>query len=185
MGRRLQKLLLHNIAVYAAHTNLDSAWGGVNDILAEAIGLTEIEPLMINQTADNPSLGRLGLLASPLTAKKFAQQIKQSLPTAYVRLVANSDKLIRKVAIVSGSGAEFIDQAVFRGAEAYVTGDVRYHDAQRAAERGLTLIDAGHFGTEYPIVNILRKKLAIELSKYDKNIEVLADTEATDFFTII
>ena len=69
------------------------------------------------------------------------------------------------------------------GADAYVTGDVRYHDAQHAAELGMHVIDAGHFGTEFPVVASLAERLREEL-RGEGHVEVLADRESKDFFSL-
>ena len=90
---------------------------------------------------------------------------------------------MRKVALCSGAGAEFVDRAAMMGADAYVTGDVRYHDAQRAAELGMHVIDAGHFGTEFPVVATLVNRLREEL-RGEGEVEVIADRESKDFFSL-
>ena len=169
LGYRLQVLLQHDIAVAAAHTNLDIARGGVNDVLAEAIGLSKLSSFVITQQGEGgetESLGRIG-----------------SLPTEHVRFVDAGDRPVRKVALCSGAGAEFVDRAAMMGADAYVTGDVRYHDAQRAAELGMHVIDAGHFGTEFPVVATLVNRLREEL-RGEGEVEVIADRESKDFFSL-
>lgn len=191
LGRVLQKLLVHHMAVYAAHTNLDIAQGGVNDVLARRIGLQELEPFVLTQPSGQrppfapASLGRIGYLAEPMTAEAFAGRVRDGLGAAHVRLVRAGTKRIRKVAVCSGSGAEFIGKAVFCGADAYVTGDVRYHEAQHAAEAGIHVIDAGHFPTEFPVVAVLAKRLGEELSRVKGGAEIVSDTSSEDFFTIV
>ena len=111
--------------------------------------------------------------------------LQASLPTAHVRYVDAGPRPVRKVALCSGSGAEFIGRAAALGADAYVTGDVRYHDAQHAAELGLHVIDAGHFGTEFPVVASLRQRLADALAERKRTVEVIADTQSEDFFHVI
>lgn len=188
LGKRLQKLIKHDIAVFAAHTNLDIALGGVNDVLAEALGLVDIVPFeKSSKAAEEPilTLGRMGILPHPLPAKQFAEQVKNALPTSYVRLIEAGEHKIKKVALCGGAGADFIAKAAFLGADAYVTGDVKYHEAQHAIEEGLHVIDAGHFGTEYPIVHALRKKLETELAKAGIEVELLEDTASKDIYSII
>ena len=188
LGKRLQKLLKHDIAVFAAHTNLDITAGGVNDVLAEALGLTDIIPLeRSNKTAEEPplTLGRMGVLPHPLPIREFAEQVKTALPTGYVRLIEAGTHEIRKVALCGGSGAEFIAKAAFLGADAYVTGDVKYHEAQHAIENGLHVIDAGHFGTEFPIVHALRQRLEKELATAGIEVELLEDTTSQDVYSVI
>ena len=186
LGARLQNLLKHDIAVAAAHTNLDIAVGGVNDVLAEAIGLGKLSTFVITSQEEDgtvESLGRIGSLPAPMEVTDFARQIREALPTEHVRLVNAGPRPVRKVALCSGSGAEFIQKAAFMGADAYVTGDVKYHEAQTAVEMGMHVIDAGHFATEFPVVEVLRERLAAELAEY--HMEVIADTESGDFFTIV
>ncbi len=188
LGRRIQLLLKHDIAVAAAHTNLDIAEGGVNDVLAGAIGLSKLSSFGIeSQDVDGSvlSMGRMGSLPAPMTVQDFARQIRDALPTDHVRLVDAGARPVRKVAICSGSGAEFIQKAAFMGADAYVTGDVKYHEAQQAVELGMHVIDAGHFGTEYPVVEVLKTRLTEELAEAKGSVEVVADQFAKDFFTVI
>lgn len=188
LGGRIAELLKHDIAVFAAHTNLDIAKGGVNDVLAEAVGLKKIQPFADPQQDEDGttySIGRIGELAEPVTIAAFAESVRNALPTEYVRYVAAGTRLVQRVALCSGSGAEFIELAAKLGADAYLTGDVRYHDAQHAAELGLHVIDAGHFGTEYPVVAALQKKLIAALEERGLAATVLADTQAEDFFHVI
>ncbi len=186
-GRRIEKLLRNGISVFAAHTNLDCAWGGVNDVLAEQIGLTDIVPFERSEEGEEgmPSLGRMGILPESMTARAFAEKIRDCLPTSYVRLTEAGSHPVRKVALCSGSGAEFIAKAAFLGADAYVTGDVRYHDAQRAVEEGIHVIDAGHFGTEFPVVHALKERLEQELGKLSVSVELVEDISSKDFFSVI
>jgi putative NIF3 family GTP cyclohydrolase 1 type 2 len=104
------------------------------------------------------------------------------LGSASVRFVSGGDRPVKKVGLCSGSGAEFIERAAFMGCDAFVTGDVRYHDAQRAAALGVHVIDAGHFATEQPVVEILAARLREELAG---KAEVTADDRACDFFETV
>ena len=186
LGGRLQQLLVHGIAVAAAHTNLDSAEGGVNDVLAKAIGLTDIQPFEGKaEEGAEPTLGRIGYLAEPMAIEDFARRVRAALPVSHVRMVKAGDKPVRKVALCSGAGAEFISKASFLGADAYVTGDVKYHEAQQAVEMGIHVIDGGHFGTEFPIAAVLADRLREELSGLKGEAEVVTDTLSQDVFAIV
>lgn len=187
LGHRLQMLLKNDIAVLSAHTNLDIAEGGVNDVLAEKIGLAETEPFVVLSREGNVlgSMGRIGRFPKALTVQEFALAVRDALPVSHVRLVSAGDRMIRKVALCSGSGAEFISKAASLGADAYVTGDVRYHDAQHALENGMHVIDAGHFGTEFPIVSALGARLKKELAEMKGTVEILEDNASEDFFTVL
>lgn len=187
LGRRIQTLLKHEIALFSAHTNLDIAQGGVNDVLARSMGLVGEEPFVTVPRADHgtESMGRMGRLSAPLTLREFALRLKSALPVTHIRTVSAGDRLISRVALCGGSGAEFIGKAASMGADAYVTGDVRYHDAQHAVELGMHVIDAGHFGTEFPVVAALKKLLEQELAERGADVEIVADEESGDFFEIV
>lgn len=179
LGKKLERLIKHDLAVFAAHTNLDTAAGGVNDVLAKKIELIDVKPF----DDEEISMGRLGTLETPMTATEFARHVKKVLNADNVRLVDAGDFLISKVGLCGGAGAEFIQKAKFFGAQAFVTGDVKYHDAQAAVENKIHVVDAGHFATEFPIVHELAKYLRGELENF--NVEIFEDTKAKDFFATI
>lgn len=188
LGARLAKLIKHDIAVAAAHTNLDIAVGGVNDVLAEKIGLEKLSTFVIaSQDADGTvnSMGRYGTLSAPMAIRDFAAQVREGLGATHVRLIEAAPRPVRRVAICSGSGAEFIQKAAFMGADAYVTGDVKYHEAQQAVELGMHVIDAGHFATEFPVVEVLAERLRAELADVRGTVDIITDTTSQDFFTIV
>lgn len=178
LGKKIARLIKNDIAVFAAHTNLDSAIGGVNDVLARKIGLTDVKMFGDEEF----SLGRLGTLDKPMSAVDFARRVKVALKADNVRLIDAGDFEISKVGLCSGSGAEFISKAKFFGAQAFVTGDVKYHEAQTAVENKIHVVDAGHFATEYPIVHELAEYLRGELKNFDVEI---VEVIAADFFTTI
>ena len=179
LGKKLSRLIKNNLAVFAAHTNLDIAAGGVNDILAEKIGLVDVK----NFGDEEFSMGRLGTLETPMTAEDFARHVKKVLNADNVRLVSAGDFPIKKVGLCGGAGAEFIQKAKFFGAQAFVTGDVKYHEAQAAVENKIHVVDAGHFATEFPIVHVLAEYLRDGLKNFD--VEIFEDTTARDFFATI
>ena len=187
LGRRLAALLTHGIAVAAAHTNLDITRGGVNDVLAARLGLEKLSTFITTAQADGSaeSLGRIGTLPAPVAIDDFAHSVCKQLLVSHVRLVRAADRPVRRVAVVGGAGAEFIDDAVRRGADVYVTGDVKYHDAQRAVEQGMHLIDAGHFGTEVPVLPVLADLLRAELAAEHGTVEILVTETQHDVFDVI
>ena len=187
LGRRLAALLTHGIAVAAAHTNLDITCGGVNDVLAERLGLEKLSTFITTAQADGSaeSLGRIGTLPAPVAIDDFAHSVRERLGVSHVRLVRAADRPVRRVAVVGGAGAEFIDTAVRRGADVYLTGDVKYHEAQRAAEQGMHLIDAGHFGTERPVLPVLADLLRAELAAEHGTVEILVTEKQRDVFDVI
>lgn len=182
-GKKLFNLIQHNISVFSAHTNLDSAKGGVNDILAKKLELNNVSPFIINDN-DEIGLGRIGKFDKEITIENFAEIVKKNLNLSNIRIVKSPNKrLIKKVALCGGAGAEFIEKAAFLGADAYITGDVKYHEGELAKALNIHVIDAGHFGTEYPIVKELANKLKNALEK--KEVEIFEDTDGEDIFTTI
>ena len=187
LGKRLAALLTHGIAVAAAHTNLDVARGGVNDVLAAQLGLEKLSSFVITaqENGVTESIGRVGTLPTPTSIEDFARAVKERLHVSHVRLAAAALRPVRRVAVCGGAGAEFIDTAVRRGADVYITGDIKYHEAQRAAEQGMHLIDAGHFGTERPVLPVLADLLRAELAAEHGTVEILVTETQRDVFDVI
>ena len=283
-GRMINNLIQHNIAVYSAHTNLDIAPGGLNDMLANQLGLIDVKGFiktgedtlykvttfvpesaadavrhamgtagagkignyeycsfslhgegrfignedshpvigeagaltvahevqvnaivdgthlgqvieamkeahpyeevayevvsLIAPTASIQYLGRVGRLPNALTLDTFREWVQEALPEANIRFAGVAPQEIQSIALCSGAGAEFIKDAARLHVDAYITGDVKYHDAQMAKELGLLVVDAGHFGTESIVASGLRDYL---LSK-EVSVPVKAFNEQNDFF---
>ncbi len=133
-----------DISVICAHTNLDKATGGVNDTLARLLGLTDICP-----TPDG--MCRRGTLPDTVKVGSFAKSIEAALGCT-VRVNGTGD--IRTVAVCGGSGGDFIE-GLSGVADAFVTGEVRHHEWLAANLLGLSVIEAGHYATEVPVVNTL------------------------------
>jgi len=146
LGRTLAILMQHGINVIAAHTNYDKAPGGVCDSLANALGLKAVE------SCDD--YVRVGMLPAPLSPAAFAQHIQNAL-RVQPRCYYTQDKPIARVAVSGGAYGEGYEAALDAGADAYVVGEIGYHDAADAVARGLVIYDAGHFPTELPgVVNL-------------------------------
>lgn len=157
-NRRVFSCLSAGISVISMHTNLDVANGGVNDRLAEALGLSEITPI----TDCDGFTFKMGKLPKEMNAHRLAEHIKNRLGGA-VRYTDNN-KTISKVAVCGGSGSDFMHLAVQSGADALVTADVKHKYFIEASEMGFSLFDGGHFHTEDVIVEPLAEQLNRELS---------------------
>lgn len=186
-----QTLLEHGITVYAAHTNLDNANGGMNDWLAAQLELTNVEPLQI--TGIDPisgrdyGMGRLGDLLQPMSPAAFGQWCLEKFQLNGARLIVNpadQQQLIKRVAILGGSGQDFWQLAKKRGADAYVTGDVSYHFAHDMIASHLTVVDAGHH-----IEVVCQGQLASLLKKWrqenDWDFEIITSEINTEPFQFI
>ncbi|WP_078552796.1 Nif3-like dinuclear metal center hexameric protein [Bacillus alkalicellulosilyticus] len=288
-GKIIEKAIKHNITIYAAHTNLDVAKGGVNDMMADAIGLSNVEvlapttevqlkklvvfvpesdatqvrdalgragaghignyshcsfsghgvgrfkpeegsdpfigeqgkleevseikletifpaPLQKKIIAamikahpyeepafdiyplDNPGeilgLGRVGYLQEEMTLHEFGMHVKKVFDVKGARVVGNLEDKVKKVAVLGGDGNKYMNQAIFKGADVFVTGDVYYHVAHDAMMDGLRIVDPGH-NVEKIMKEGVKNFLTsfIEENKYDT--KVIVSTINTDPFTFI
>ena len=137
------------IALYAAHTNLDAAAGGVNDVLAAAIGLQNVQPAF-------DGMGRVGELLVPCSPEEWAAQVANALHTSVQWRAGN--RPVARVAICSGAGGEFAAEAAALVADAFLTGEMKHHEWLEAPH-DLTMCVAGHHATEVPVVPVLAAKL--------------------------
>lgn len=156
------QLIRSDIAVISAHTNLDIAQGGVNDALVNAIGLRDCRGLELLNEQTGAWLGRIGTLPEPLSPEAFAAHIKACLNAASVKFSA-APRVIRTVALCSGSGADCLDAAISAGADALLTSEVKQHEYLAATAAGISIFDAGHFDTEDIVIEPLRDYLAKEI----------------------
>lgn len=157
-GNKVIRLIQNNIALYAAHTNLDQATGGLEDTLAKRIGLIKpqiLDPRNITENGDPLGYGRAAHLAQATTLSALASHVTTVLSLPGLQIVGDPETIIRVVATACGSGSSQIDAAKKAGADVLITGDVKYHTAQYALDSKICLIDAGHFGTEQPVVALI------------------------------
>lgn len=160
IGRSILQLCHHGIAAINAHTNLDQAPGGVNDVLAQVLKLQNVE--VINACGVDAEGNDWGLLrcgqVQEQTLPDFLQTVKNTLGCEGLRYV-DGGKPVRKVAVGGGSCAGGMLEALDAGCDTFVTADIKYNQFWDARDLGLNLIDAGHFHTENPVVAVLADKL--------------------------
>lgn len=155
-GSPAYALIEAGIGAICAHTNLDVARGGVNDCLAEAIGLQNIRPL---EEGAPESLGRMGELPAPLSAGELAAWVLERLhPGAGVRFV-DGGRPIRRVAVCGGAGSD-LWESLPAGVDALVSSEFHHHEFLGCQAAGLTAVDAGHHDTERVVLAPLRERLA-------------------------
>ena len=189
-GDIIQSALQHRLTIFSAHTNLDAAAGGVNDTLAHHIGLNDVSVLKKNpQSAGRivegdasvepaplavQGLGRTGNLPKATTLASLAREVKKRLNLNSVAIAGDPELPVNKVALCSGSGASLLGDFFASGAQVYISGDLRYHDARdvEMADRGL--IDIGHFASEHLIVEVLAGELANRLAESGAEVAVEA-----------
>ncbi len=148
------ELIASGISAVCAHTNLDAAQGGVNDVLAQRLGLENVRVLPL---PSGEQLVRCGTLPEAMNAEAFGERVAKALGSPAA--VADGGKPIRTVALCGGAGGDFIGEAA-GSADAYVTGEIAHHEFLQAVQLGLTAVAAGHFETENPVIAPLAQRLA-------------------------
>jgi len=142
-------LLKAGISAICMHTNLDAAPGGVNDTLAQWMGLRGVEPFA-------EGMGRIGWIEE-MSAHQLAQETARIL---HARVQwADGGKPIRRLALITGSGGSMLEDAIRAGADALLTGEASHHAALDALAAGVTLVAAGHYATEFPVAQTLATRL--------------------------
>lgn len=126
-------------------------------------------------------MGRIGYLPEEMTGVEAILYIKEKLQIPCIRYAGDDSHMVKKVALLGGSGMEFFSFAKAAGADLYLTADAKYHDAQEASEN-LLIVDGGHFYTERVIVSSLAKRLRDEFEKRQWTIEVEEDSDVVDIF---
>ena len=147
-------LLRHGVGHYAAHTNLDAAEGGVNDTLAELLGLHDVSPI------PPENIGRVGVLPSPMRLSALVEKCNDVLDSR-AAYTGDPDRLVSRIAVLGGAGGGDIEYARDAGAEAYITGEAKHNQILEAREMDLPLILCGHYETERVVLKSLRDRLQI------------------------
>ncbi len=163
VGKRLIRLVQKGIAVMSFHTRLDAVKGGVNDTLARLLGLSDTLPF----GNDGEEIGRVGSLQKAMTLDEFVARVK-SLLGADAVTVSDAGRMVRRVAVLGGSGSDDVTAAIRAGADTYLSGELKHNFLADAPDMGINLVAAGHFHTEDPVCRVLRE-LALQA---DGGIEV-------------
>ena len=158
IGRSIRMLIKQDISAINAHTNLDQAPGGVNDVLAQTLGLEDISIIHPMPGSEPYGLLRKGTVPQQNLAA-FLATVKEKLGCDGLRYV-DGGKAVRNVAVGGGACAGEMLEALDAGCDTFVTADVKYNQFWDARDLGLNLIDAGHFCTENPVVSVLADKIA-------------------------
>ena len=177
-------LIKHDIAVYVSHTNIDIVPDGLNDWFCQLLDIEDTEPLSL--TGEGFGIGRIGQVPTQ-TFGQLADKVKETFGLDALRLVsydqADLERVIKRVAICGGSGQSFYKDALAKGAEVYITGDIYYHTAQDMLSDGLLALDPGHH-IEVLFVSKLVEKLNQWKAEEAWDIEVIGSQASTNPFII-
>ena len=152
---RLRRCIKNDITVYAFHTNLDIAEGGVNDNLANILGIRDVKSL---ECGKEVGLGRYGYIDKQ-AADIILKNVKEKLEASGIVVYGNCDKMIEKVALCGGAGSFLIQDAIDHDCDLIITGDVKYHEAMDMSNKGIIIADVGHFASENHIIYKLAKEI--------------------------
>lgn len=162
----------NNIAVMSFHTRLDALSGGVNDLLAEKLGVVNTAPF----GPEGEELGRVGVLPAPVRFRDFCAKVSEALGGPCVTAIG-AKETVQRVALLGGGGKDFVKSALCSGADVFVTGEVTYNVMLDAKAAGLCLVTAGHYHTERPVLAALEKMIkekfpGIEVAEYPFDTEI-------------
>lgn len=157
----VMELIKNGISLYSAHTSYDRAQGGMNDMLAERLGLIDVKTI----GGAGEELMRMGELENAINANELAELVKEKLGSECVKLSDEDYSDIKKAAVIGGSGANFVFAAKQQGADVLITGEAKHNNFLEAKDLGILLIDAGHYETEQIFANIIFSGLQSRLDE--------------------
>lgn len=155
--RCVRMAIKHDITIYAAHTNLDNAPGGVNHEIARRLGLTEVKFLDPLPSGEGGS-GVIGRLPHPVPAMDFLAEVKRTFGVQALSYTCGPQAEVQTVALCGGSGAFLTDKAARRGADVFLTGEFDYHRTF-GYERSLWLAALGHYESERYTIQLMHRIL--------------------------
>lgn len=159
------ELIRNNIALYSAHTNFDAIEDGLNDYVVSLLGGQNSE--VIKSEEEHVGICRIfDFEEQPMS--EFIGKVKEKLNIEALRFIGNIDCTVKRAAIVTGSGADYSEMAFANGAEVFITGDLKYHYALELKEKGLNIIDAGHFDTECVFPEAMENFIQKHISEFEK-----------------
>ncbi len=179
-GKKIIELIKNDISLYSSHTNLDSASGGLNETIVNILGYESKELIEVNRNArnENEGLGRIIKLDKEISLDDLVKQVKEKLNINALKIVKASEK-VKKIAVINGSGSSFFDMAYKKGADCIITGDTTYHFASDYKEMGVSIIDTGHFLSEWIVFLEVINKLKDKLNE----VEIIISKNSNDPYT--
>jgi len=198
-GSIIQMAAQHQLAIFSAHTNLDIVRDGVNDVLARRLGLRHLavlQPIQVGERAKEDisplpggeteyGIGRIGSLARVGSMRSLVSMVKKKLKLGFVKVAGDLEMKVTRVAICSGSGSSLMQAFLSSKAQAYISGDIHYHDAREAESANRAIIDIGHFPSEHLMVEALAQQLENIKSNAGIEAEIMACTIEKDPFRIL
>lgn len=168
---RVVKLIKNDIALYSAHTNLDSAEGGTTDALCDVLDIKIESVLLPNKNDENVGIGRIGFIEHEQSVETFLKKLKNTGKFDFILYALDSqglEKKIKKFGICAGSiDFDMIYEAKAKNCDIFISGDLKHHFAQCAKDIEMTIIDVGHYCGENLVVESLKNNLETRVSNID------------------
>lgn len=147
----------NDVAIYSAHTSVDFTEGGLNDKVMQLLGC-------VSYSTANGNLSdmRVGDLNSPISLNEFVENIKSIFNDKHVTYVGESNKMIKKIAVINGGGGSQegeVYNALYTGADVFISGDFKYNVLRLAKDLGYAVIVFGHYDSEMPFINLIKEQL--------------------------
>lgn len=152
--RCVERAIRRGIALYACHTNLDSAPGGMSWRLAAMLGVERLAVLQPSEAGSEVGFGVVGELPRAEGTVEFLRRMQRLLRVQVVRHSDIATPVVRRVAVCTGAGASMIGDARRAGADLYITADLKYNDFM-TPDGALTVADIGHFESEFCVIELI------------------------------
>lgn len=184
-GRKIIELIKNDINLYSSHTNLDSVKNGMNDTIMNMLGFNSYEIIDKNPIKENSGIGRIGNLEKEKTLGEMCDLVKKALDLKFIKVVGSMDKKIKRVAVINGSGEDFFERARLMGADLVITGDTSYHFVSDYREMGVSIMDIGHFSSEWPLFKHIGRGIEDYLKSKDESIEVFISEKNKEPYNVV
>lgn len=158
LSKAVMALLKHDISLVSVHTNFDSVKFGLGYAFLDKFADT-VHRASLDGDAEN-GIGRIADMKKPIAFEELLRNIKQAFGIRSLRYVGDEKKIIRKIATVNGGGAEYIYAAKEQGADCFVSGDIKYHQARFSYENDIALVEVPHYNAEIMFCHMMKDMLA-------------------------
>lgn len=188
LGKKIRMAVKNNVNIYASHTNLDVVEGGLNDIIVRLLGFDRglvMEGSAMASDKEKEGVGRLIDLKNPVLLEDLCKKVKKDLSLSFLRYSGEPNWMVKRIAIINGSGQDYFYLAKKLGANCIITGDTTYHYISDYYEEGIAVIDAGHFGTEWPAVKFFAEHFKMLLQLENLDIEVKVSEKSFDPYKVM
>ena len=179
-GSVVMKLIRAGIAVYTTHTPFDIGAGGNNDYFIKRMEFPDGKPLKCTTDGIRGELGRIVILQKPMSIEEILQRVKRISGTVHA-VSGDINRKVKKIGISTGAGAELIEAACKENdCELFITGDIKYHQAQDALAMGLSLIDATHYHMEKSFIKNMAGYLRDNMQAMQEDVKIYESTVNID-----